>query len=79
VTRENLNAVLERLREDPEFLDQFLAEPDTALATYELTDSERAALEGEDAQALVDAGADPELARLFVSIMVDKCPQRSRS
>jgi hypothetical protein len=76
---EVLNSVLRRLADDEEFVDQFVADPQAALAAYELTDDERQALISGNLEQLEQLGAAPDLIEeMRRGLNDDRCPQYRR-
>jgi hypothetical protein len=56
VSRYALNSVLFRLKKEPELRARLATDPASALADFDLTDAERAAVIAGDVQALNDLG-----------------------
>jgi hypothetical protein len=59
---EALREVFDRSLADDAFRRAYLCDPDRALAPYDLTSREQAALESDDVDALVAMGIAPEVA-----------------
>ncbi len=62
MTRQAMQAVLDRAGKDQRFNWRMMTEPDAALAEYELTPQEREALKSGDRARLVECGLDERLA-----------------
>ncbi len=69
---EHLNHVLHRARTYAGFRTALLRDPDRALAEYDLTPAERAALRAHDAAQLIALGAEAELARWWSTVTVNE-------
>lgn len=68
MTREHLNHVLHRARTYAGFRAALLRDPEGALAEYDLTPAERAALQAHDAARLIALGVEAELAQWWSSV-----------
>jgi hypothetical protein len=60
---DNLRKVIERASQDAAFRAQLQSDPETALAGYELTVEERAALRRGDSALLADLGVDARITK----------------
>lgn len=72
MSREHLNHVLHRARTYAGFRIALLHDPDRALAEYDLTPAERAALRARDAARLVALGAEGELAQWWSTVTTNE-------
>jgi hypothetical protein len=72
MSREHLNHVLHRARAYAGFRTALLRDPDDALAEYDLTPAERAALRAHDAARLLSLGAEAELAQWWSTVAVNE-------
>jgi hypothetical protein len=58
MSQQAVTALVERLSNDTQFREQAIANPDEALAAFDLTEHERSALLSGDAEQLRTAGID---------------------
>ena len=63
MSQENLTKVIERASTDAAFRSQLQSNPDAALAGYELTAEEKAALKSGDASKLSEMGVDSRMTK----------------
>ena len=63
MSKESVTQILERASEDARFREQLANNPESALAGYDLTQEERAALMNGDAKELQDLGVDSRVSK----------------
>jgi hypothetical protein len=64
MSQENLTKVIERASTDAAFRSQLQSNPEAALASYDLTAEEKAALRSGDASKLSELGVDARVTKL---------------
>ena len=65
MSKEALTRVVERASQDASFRQQLASNPESALAGFDLTAEERAALMSGDAKQLTDMGLDSRISKII--------------
>jgi hypothetical protein len=73
----DLEQALRRLHEDPDLLDEFLANAEDVAARLDLSDADRGALVSGEIPLPNDSEAAGRLKSAVLQTFGDKCPQRS--